>query len=90
MCLGDCPYEFWEQVLATNPTGVQWAGKGAIHNSDYELVEACKTAIDRHFRERNEHFEKNPRRVGNRIWGKERTKAEFRVSKNGKDSNSTW
>ena len=64
--------------------------KAVIHNSDYESVEACKTAIDRHFRERNEYFEKNPRRAGNKIWGKERTKAEFSESNNCKDPNSTW
>jgi len=64
--------------------------KAVIHNSDYESVEACKTAIDRHFRERNEYFEQNPRRAGNKIWGKERTKAEFSESNNCKDPNSTW
>jgi hypothetical protein len=43
-----------------------------IHNSDYESVNECKRAIDRHFRERNATFAKNPCRAGNVIWGKER------------------
>jgi transposase len=59
--------------------------RAVIHNSDYDSVPACKKAINRHFRERNRHFMRNPRRAGNKIWGKERTKAEFRASNNCKD-----
>lgn len=42
-----------------------------IQNSDYESVNKAKEAIDRYFRERNEHFQRNPKRAGNKIWGKE-------------------
>ena len=38
-----------------------------IQNSDYESVDEAKEAIDRYFRERNEHFQKNPKRAGNKI-----------------------
>lgn len=36
--------------------------RAVIHNSDYESVNECKRAIDRHFRERNATFAKNPQR----------------------------
>jgi transposase len=61
--------------------------KAVLHNSDYESVEACKKAIDRHFEERNQHFEKNPKRAGKKIWGKEVTKAAFSESNNCKNPN---
>ena len=38
--------------------------RAIIHNSNYESVEAAKTAIDRYFAERNEHFRKKPCRSG--------------------------
>jgi transposase len=56
-----------------------------IHNSDYKSVDEAKVAIDRYFSERNAHFRENPRRAGNRIWGKERTPAKFSESNNCKD-----
>jgi len=59
--------------------------KAIIHNSDYASVEECKTAIDRYFRERNQYFLENPKRAGNKIWGKEITKVEFNESNNCKD-----
>jgi len=59
--------------------------KAIIHNSDYASVEECKKAIDRYFVERNLNFTKNPKRAGNKIWGKEITKAEFSDSHNCKD-----
>src|SRR5262245_52511898 len=68
--------------LAPLPIGAQFLNviesvfsgmaRAVIHNSDYESVSECKRAIDRHFRERNAAFAKNPRRAGNVIWGKER------------------
>ena len=64
--------------------------KAVLHNSDYESVEACKKAIDRHFEERNQHFKKNPKRAGKKIWGKEVTKATFSESNNCKDPNWMW
>lgn len=59
--------------------------KAIIHNSDYASVEKCKIAIDRYFTERNQYFLHNPKRAGNKIWGKEITKVEFKESNNCKD-----
>lgn len=59
--------------------------KAIIHNSDYQSVEECKTAIDRYFSERNEYFQEHPKRAGNKIWGKERVKPTFKESNNCKD-----
>jgi hypothetical protein len=59
--------------------------KAIIHNSDYQCVEECKTAIDRYFAERNQHFKENPARAGKKIWGQEREPAMFNVSNNCKD-----
>lgn len=59
--------------------------RAIIHNSDYESVEACKTAIDRYFAERNQHFKDNPKRAGNKIWGKEEVPPVFNESNNCKD-----
>src|SRR5207247_480480 len=59
--------------------------RAVIHNSNYQSVKECKKAIDRHFRERNEHFRANPKRAGNKIWGSERVLPEFSESNNCKD-----
>jgi hypothetical protein len=59
--------------------------RAVIHNSDYDSVEDSMNAIDRHFAERNQYFKENPRKAGNKIWGKEVTKAEFSESNNCKD-----
>ena len=60
--------------------------RAVIHNSDYESVEECRRAIDRHFAERNRHFRKYPKRAGNKIWGGERVVPKFSESNNCKDS----
>ena len=59
--------------------------RAIIHNSDYVSLGAAKNAIDRYFRERNEHFSANPRRAGGKIWGKERVPSEFQEGQNCKD-----
>jgi hypothetical protein len=59
--------------------------RAVIHNSDYSSVDECKRAIDRHFRERNAAFAKNPKRAGKVIWGKERTPPVFSEVNNCKD-----
>jgi hypothetical protein len=59
--------------------------RAIIHNSDYESVADCMSAIDQYFTERNEHFRLHPKRAGNRIWGKERVKATFNESNNCKE-----
>ena len=60
--------------------------KAIIHNSNYDSVGECMIAVDRYFSERNQYFAENPKRAGNKIWGKETTKAEFSESNNCKDS----
>jgi hypothetical protein len=54
--------------------------RAIIHNSDYQSVEECKDAIDRHFAERNQYFKENPKRAGNKIWGDELVEAKFSES----------
>jgi len=86
-----CP----EIVLAPLPTCAQFLNviesvfsgmaRAIIHNSNYQSVEECKEAIDKYYEERNGRFLKNPKRAGNKIWGKERVKASFSESNNCKD-----
>jgi len=59
--------------------------RAIIHNSDYKSVDEAKMAIDRYFAERNEHFRRQPRRAGKKIWGKEREPAVFSEANNCKD-----
>jgi len=42
--------------------------KAIIHHSDYQSTHEMKSAISQHFRDRNAHFEGNPRRAGSKIW----------------------
>jgi hypothetical protein len=42
--------------------------KAVIHHSDYQSEDEMKTAISRHFVERNGFFRDNPKRAGNKIW----------------------
>ncbi|MDX2444792.1 MAG: IS630 family transposase [Bacteroidales bacterium] len=42
--------------------------RAIIHNSDYQSAKEMKTAISRHFAERNDFFAKNPKRAGKKIW----------------------
>ncbi len=62
--------------------------RAIIHNSNYSSVDDCKNAIDRYFKERNENYKKNPKRAGNKIWGKELVEPVFTESNNCK--NSKW
>jgi hypothetical protein len=74
-------------IFAPLPSCTQWLNviesvfgglaRAVIHNSDYENLDACKVAIDLHFASRNQHFQLNPKRAGNKIWGKETVKAKF-------------
>jgi transposase len=59
--------------------------RAIIHNSNYASTEEAKAAINRYFDERNEHFRLNPKRAGNRIWGRERHTAVFADCNNCKD-----
>jgi transposase len=42
--------------------------RAVVHHSDYAGVPEMKAAISRHFVERNDHFQRNPRRAGKKIW----------------------
>ena len=59
--------------------------KAVVHNSDYPSVEAAKVAINRYFKDRNEHFSQYPKRAGHKIWGEERVASEFCEGHNCKD-----
>lgn len=61
--------------------------KAIIHNSDYASVEECKNSIDLYLAERNQVFKDNPKRAGNKIWGKERVPSVFNPCNNCKDPN---
>lgn len=61
--------------------------KAIIHNSNYQSVDECKIAINRYYEERNEHFQKNPKRAGNKIWGKEEVAPVFSIVNNCKNPN---
>lgn len=59
--------------------------RAIIHRSDYQSVDDAQAAIDRYFKDRNEFFLSNPKRAGQKIWGKERSTVEFAASNNCKD-----
>ena len=59
--------------------------RAIIHNSNYSIKEQAMAAIDRYFLERNEYFQKYPKRAGNKIWGKEPSSVSFSESNNCKD-----
>lgn len=59
--------------------------RAIIHNSNYPSLDGAKAAIDRYFAERNLQFQRNPKRAGNKIWGKERELATFSEANNCKD-----
>ncbi len=55
-----------------------------IKNSDYRSTDEAKSAIDLYFDERNDFFQKNPGRAGNKIWGEEIVKPSFKQGQNCK------
>jgi hypothetical protein len=59
--------------------------RAIIHNSNYESITDCKKAIDTYFLDRNIRFIENPKKAGNKIWGKERVVPVFDESNNCKD-----
>ena len=62
--------------------------KAIIHNSNYHSVDDCKAAIDLYFNDRNYFFNANPKKAGNKIWGKELVVPVFSDSQNCK--NPKW
>jgi len=59
--------------------------RAIIHNSDYSSLGEAMRAIDRYFKERNDHFAASPRRAGGKIWKLERAPSEFSEGNNCKD-----
>jgi len=59
--------------------------RAIIHNSNYASAAEAKRAIDRYFTERNEYFQKHPKRAGNKIWGDELVPSSFSEANNCKD-----
>ena len=59
--------------------------RAIIHNSNYSSVNECKNAIDRYFEERNQNYKENPKKAGNKIWGRELVQPVFHASNNCKD-----
>ena len=55
-----------------------------VKNSDYSSIDEAKSAIDLYFDERNEFFQNNPGKAGNKIWGKEFVKPLFKLGQNCK------
>jgi transposase len=51
--------------------------KSVIHHSDYDTVQECTDAVDRYFHRRNRHYQENPQRAGQKIWGKEKVRPVF-------------
>ena len=52
-------------VIETVFTGMK---RAVIHYSDYQSEAEMKSAISRHYQERNAFFKHNPRRAGKKIW----------------------
>ena len=59
--------------------------RAIIHNSNYSSVGECQNAIGRYFEERNQNYKENPKKAGNKIWGKELVEPVFQASNNCKD-----
>ena len=55
-----------------------------IKNSDYSSTDEAKSAIDLYFDERNDFFQNNPGKAGNKIWGEEIVKPSFKQGQNCK------
>ncbi len=55
-----------------------------VKNSNYGSIDEAKSAIDLYFDERNDFFQNNPGRAGNKIWGEEIVKPLFKQGQNCK------
>jgi len=80
-----CPLPACAQFLNVIESVFSGMSRAIIHNSDYNSVDECKQAINKYFEDRNNHFIANPKKAGNKIWGKERVVAKFSDSNNCKD-----
>jgi transposase-like protein len=59
--------------------------KAILHNSNYKSKSECRIMINKYIKKRNSHFKLNPKRAGNKIWGRERVAARFEEGNNCKD-----
>ncbi|WP_262300035.1 IS630 family transposase [Microvirga sesbaniae] len=59
--------------------------RAIIHNSNYSSAEEAQAAIDRYLAERNAHFQEQPERAGEWVWGLERQPAVFSEANTCKD-----
>ena len=84
-CIALAPLPACAQFLNVIESVFSGFARSVIHNSDYDSIEECMAAIDRYFKDRNEHFLKNPHLAGNTIWGNEKTPCHFSDSQNCKD-----
>jgi len=59
--------------------------RAVIHNSDFKDATQARDAIDAYLADRNEFYRLHPKRAGRKLWGHERSEAEFREENNCKD-----
>jgi hypothetical protein len=59
--------------------------KALIHNSNFSDEKEAKQMIDSYLEERNAYFLRNPRKAGDKIWGRERFALVFNEARNFKD-----
>lgn len=83
--VGTAPLPAGAQFLNVVESVFSGMSRAIIQNSDYPSLDDAKGAIDRYFDERNDQFQKYPRRAGRKMWGKEREPATFSDSSNCKD-----
>ncbi|MGI4794737.1 MAG: IS630 family transposase [Janthinobacterium lividum] len=86
-CVEVAPLPVGAQFLNVIESVFSGMARAIIHNSDYASLDVAKEAIDRYFAERNAQFRHNPRRAGNKIWGKERVAPVFNAANSCKDPN---
>jgi len=91
----DAGDEFPIVEIAPLPAGAQFLNviesvfsgmaRAIMHNSDYLSIEAAKTSIDQYLQTRNEHFQADPGRAGQKIRKREREPSGFSEINNCKD-----
>lgn len=59
--------------------------KAIIHNSNFANEKEAKEMIDAYIDQRNSYFLRNPRKAGDKIWGRERSPPIFSDAGNFKD-----
>jgi hypothetical protein len=59
--------------------------RALIHNSNFKDAAQARGAMDAYFSNRNEFYRLHPKRAGRKLWGRERSEAEFREEYNCKE-----